>query len=176
MCDDEHRVEYEEVYRRTKSFKKTWQHAIRKYDCKLGYHVFRHHLRAHFDDVLQLSKEASNFRKEVLRDDIHEEIQMSKALKSNLQFLNDTLSKKKKQLQLLPIDAVDKEELKMVMDMVYKINQTIELMLKFSDKLEIETQNNPDVLLNKLMYCMEDFPLEYVEKFKERWDDYESGK
>lgn len=181
LCNDPHRVEYEQVYLKTRSYKKTWQYAVRRYNTDIGYHVFRNHLKNHFKDIVDIGKESSKLRREVIKDDIHDEIQMSKALKRNLNFLIEIIDKLKNKAQValdrneidMSQDEIDncKDIVKTSLDVIYKINQTIELMLRFSDKLEIEAENDPDTLFAKLMDCMDGVPIEYIEIFAKKWKE-----
>ena len=63
------------------------------------------------------------------------------------------------------------EEEKLLLSYLAETRLIIEELLRWSEKLELEEEKEP--LVEKIIHCMRDFPPELIEKFLERWEEYD---
>lgn len=167
VCSDPHRKEIEEYFLKTKNVKYTLEWAKNNFDTKITYYSLYKHIKNHFVSIIEASKKASKLRTEVIKRDIYQDLEISKTLTTNLKRLNEQLE------SLQPDSSKSRSEIR---NIITKINSTIELILKFKSDLDLETISSEEELENKILYCIEDFPVEYKEIFLKRWDMYESKK
>jgi hypothetical protein len=56
-------------------------------------------------------------------------------------------------------------------NLITSTNRSIELLLKFQEEIS-EMPLSEDEILDRLLYCIRDFPPDLVTKFRERWEEY----
>ena len=170
VCYSLHRKEYEELrFQKYLKLKEIQEYAWNKYREKLSIGTLSRHFRFHVEEILHAQIEASRLRADVLREEIHKDIRVARALRENLEILNEQLSK------VSELDSPDQRN--EARQIIAKINDTIELLLKFSDKIKLEEAGpSEDEIFDRVVYALEPLPNEYVIEFKKRWDEYPQVK
>ena len=169
VCYSLHRREYEELrLKKHLKLSEIQEYAWNKYREKLSIGTLSRHFRFHVEELLQAQLEASKLRTSVLREEIHKDIKVARALRENLEILNE---------QLMRVSEMDSpEQRNEARQIISKINDTIELLLKFSDKIKLEESVSEDEIYERVVYALEPLPNEYVMEFKKRWDEYPKVK
>jgi len=169
VCYSLHRKEYEELrLKKHLKLSEIQEYAWNKYREKLSIGTLSRHFRFHVEELLQAQLEASKLRTSVLREEIHKDIKVARALRENLEILNE---------QLMRVSEMDSpEQRNEARQIISKINDTIELLLKFSDKIKLEESVSEDEIYERVVYALEPLPNEYVMEFKKRWDEYPKVK
>ena len=163
VCRSPHVDEYNELYfKKLWDISKIWRYAARKYGETFSYETMRRHFareRMKRDYLIKADRE----RDEYIRREIEKDIETAKILRRNLELCSA-------QLEQLKSDMSDPEARKEIREIIGKINQTLELLLRFSDKIESKKEHfDLESFYRRIIKCMEDFPVELVVKFQERW-------
>jgi len=167
VCLSPYCKEYEDLrFNKRWSVRKIYEYARVKHGETFSYQSLRRHLKKQKHYINQM-KEVDAFREEIIKQEIDRELEASRILRNNLELLSE-------QVQAVLQDGTniqDPEARKEIREIVSKINQTSDLLLRFSDKINIKDDTlTEDELYRRVMLCMEDFPIEYIKKFKNRWD------
>jgi len=168
ICWSPHRPEYDKKLLEGWEIKEVWRYAITKYNERFSYESLRRHAKNHVEELVRTQVEASKLRQKRIDEEIQKSIEISEQLRRNLQLCND-------QIQELSKDVSDPNRRREIRDVIGKINQTVELLLRFSDKLtKSESRMDPEeVLIDRLRYALQDIPWEYASKILERFKQYE---
>jgi len=167
VCWSPHRAEYDEKILKGWEIKEVWRYAITKHQERFSYESMRRHARNDVKGLIRSQLEASKIRQQKIDEEIAKSIEVSEQLRRNLQLCND-------QIKELSTNVSDAEYRKEIRDVIGKINQTVELLLKFSDKLsQTEYSVDPEeVLVDRLRYALQDIPWEYASKILKRFKQY----
>jgi len=166
VCMSPHRTEYERL-----RLEKNWtypqlsKYAKEKYNEDILPASFSYHFRMHCQPYIERMKKASKYRREVVKAQIKKDIMIAKQLTKNLEICANKIQEKLKQENLSP------EEEKLLLSYLAETRLIIEELLRWSEKLELEEEKEP--IVEKIINCMRDFPPELIEKFLERWEEYD---
>ena len=122
------------------------------------------HARTHVKAVVQAAVERDAFRLKTIKEEIARDVSISRQLRQNLELCNDQISRIVKET-----DMANPEARGEVRDIISRLNQTIELLLRFSDKVEVKATQVD--LSDRVLYCLRDFPPDLVETFMQRWKE-----
>jgi len=128
------------------------------------YDSIKRHARLH---VKELMKRAIDYNKEkdaIIRKEIKDSILAAQILRGNLEKLSKMLADTWEKIE-------EPKARKEIGTLIWRANQTVEILLKFADKIEGVKMTQDDIL-ERLLYCIADFPPEYIEKLKDRWEKY----
>lgn len=164
VCDSLHVADYDQKILSGWVVKEVWKYAMREHQMIVSYEAFRNHANNCVRGMVQESRYASRLRQKKIDEEIQRDIQLVKQLTDNLSLCNEQVSKLK--------DVEDPEARGEVREIIGRINQTVDLLLKFSDKLNIKPAVSEDELYDRVVRCMEDFPPEWILKFREKWSLY----
>jgi hypothetical protein len=152
-----------------KSIKEIWEYANKVYNENISYSAFQRHFRYHVEEIIKASKRASRLRTRVLREELYKDIKIAQQLRRNLEICSEKIE------SLLKQERLSREDEKTLLDFLGETRQTINLLLQWSSKINIEPMSE-EKIFERIIACMSDFPIEYIQKFKERWNAYESSK
>ena len=163
VCLSPHVDEYNDLH-----FNKGWfitkirRYAATKYGEYFKYETMRRHF-ARERERREYSIKADKEREEYIKREIQKDIETARMLRQNLELCNSQLNSLKEEMD-------DPEARKEIREIIGKINETVALLLRFSDKMETkrETVDIEDIY-RRVIKCIEDFPVEYLLKFRERW-------
>jgi len=148
-----------------KTIQALYDFMCRKYGTKfdISYHTTRRHI-IHVRQELGWGVEASKLREKAIRDQIYKDIETVKVVRQGL----NTLAK---QLDEVERDLYDPSERKEVRDIVKTIISAVELLLKYSDKIQKEPTFSEEDFIQKMLACMKEFPMELQMKFITKWKE-----
>jgi len=148
-----------------KTIQALYDFMCRKYGPKfdISYHTMRRHVN-HTKKELQWGVEASRFREQAIKDQIYKDIETVKITRNNLGILNKQLSEAEVDLS----DPIDRKE---VRDIIRMINDTVGLLLKYSDKIQHKSEFSEEDLVQKMITCMKEFPMDLQMKFITKWKE-----
>jgi len=131
----------------------------------INYQCLRRHYRE-TQDIIGQSVKASRLREQAIQDQIYQDIETVRILKRSLNALKDQLT------TVQNSGLVSSKERKEIRDIIHTLNKTLELLLKYSDKIEKEPKEDEETLFRKMIECMKEFPSEYQMKFIEKWKSF----
>ena len=167
ICNSPFREEIDQYItdRKFKTIMDLYKFMIDKYGEKfnLNYQVMRRHYRD-FQNIVEQSVKASGLRERVIQDQIFKDIETVRIIRKNLGTLKNQLTTVGNK------NLANPKERKEVRDIVNTINKTLELLLRYSDKIEYQKPNlNDDELIRKILQCFEGIPSEYQMMFIKKW-------
>ena len=167
VCTSPHRKEIDELILKGWTLKEILRTLKAKYpDEKLpSYNSLKNHARYHVRDPIKEALEMNKEREKVIKRELKASMKAVELLRKNLERLSEILEKAWEE----GIESSKKR--KEIGTLIWRANQTIELLLKYAEKVE-GIQLSEDEILDRILYCIADFPPNLVEKFKERWDRY----
>jgi len=133
------------------------------YGEEYSYKQWTRHFNDHVYDIIDAKKKATRIRDQFIDDFIDEEVAVGKRLLRNLQRLDN-------QMELL-VDMEDPEVRKEMRDIIFLLNKTIEINLRFIDKLEVQPKHSEEEIYKKVMKIIKDFPREYLILFTQKWNE-----
>ena len=168
VCRSLHRTEYEHMrFVERKSIKEIQEYAKEKYGEDIGYYSFVRHFNNHVEVYLNELRKSSQLRQKVLRESIRKDIQIAQRLTRNLEICSNKIE------SLVQSASLSKDEEKVLLDYLAETRLIIEELLKWSSKIQLEPAKED--IFTRILYCMEDFPPELIEKFRERWENFGSS-
>jgi len=122
------------------------------------------HVQAVIDEGIKSSK----MRQDVIEDEVWKTIEISKNLRRNIERLQDLLDGKMKAL-----DIDNKDDRKIVMDLMKEARMLYELLLRYDEKIDIKEDINVDSIYDRVIECMIEagIPDEYLYKFNLAWKE-----
>ena len=166
VCLSSNRAIYDKLRMEGREVKLIWRLSKTDYKDNINLHSFYYHFQNHLENIIEEGVKASKFREKQIEKEIYQSIEAAMALRQNLVLSN-------KQLEMLKDKMDDPEVRKEIRDIMFKSNQTIELILRFIDKLQSRPKDSTENVFEKIIFCMKDFPPELILKFTERWKDYD---
>lgn len=133
-----------------------------------SYDSLRNHARLHVEDVIDRGVESNTALKRQIRNEVKASILAATQLRKNLSIASEGLD----QLWSEFIHTRDTRQLKQIGTLIGQVNKSIELLLKFQKEIS-QSQLTEDEVFERIMYCISEFPTEYVIKFKEKWEEFE---
>jgi len=117
--------------------------------------------------VIEATKEASKLREKEVEKEIYKTIDAAKILRRNLDRCNEQFE----QLR----DVRDKTIRAEIRKIINLSNDTLSLILRFLDKIQIKPKITEEDIFEKIVHCMKDFPPDLIIKFTQAWNEkYES--
>jgi len=129
------------------------------------YKSILNHARKCMQIYMDQSLKSDRLRKEKIREEIKRDLNTAKGLRQNLELLNRMIDR-----VIAESDVDDKATREELSRLIHRVNETIELILRFSDKVGIIEE--PESLEDKIIYCLRDFPSDLIVKFKQRWESH----
>ena len=131
----------------------------------INYQCLRRHYRD-TQDIIGQSVKASRFREQAIQDQIFKDVETVRIIKRSLDSL-------KKQLEVVEnSNLVNSKERKEIRDIINMLNKTLELLLRYSDKIEGQKPTfDEDELFGQIQQCFEGIPSEYQMMFIEKWKE-----
>lgn len=166
VASSPHRAEYEKMrFEDRKSIKEIWIYAKEKYGEDVGYYSFQRFFKSH-DRLMSEMKKASKLRARVLEEEIRKDIKIAQELTKNLDICREKIEDYSQR------EHLDQVETRALLGFLGETRLIIEELLKWSSKIKIQPKTED--IFNRILYCMSDFSKEDIEKFQERWIEYES--
>jgi len=132
-----------------------------------SYDSLCNHAKEHVrhDNVRQQQIEVR--KKKAIEKEIKASIQAVEQLSKNLTMVSKMLRLAWEAEGALSNQAARKE----LSDLIWRTNQTVELLLKYSEKVDKKELSEDDIF-NRLLYCMSGLPSDTVNLIMSRWDTY----
>ena len=165
VCISPNRTKIDDLRTKGLEVKKIWRIIQIEYKEDIPIHSLHYHFRNHLENIIQEGIKASRFREEQINKHISQGIEAARVLMTNLE-------KCAEQYKLLGERIDDPEVRREIRDIMSRSNQTIELILRFLEKVESKPVDKGEDVLQKIIHCMQDFPRDLIVKFSERWDNY----
>lgn len=134
----------------------------------LSYHSIQRHL-LHARNQMEHLRNTSELRNRIVEDSIKKDIEIAKRIERNLIICDQLLNTYIENGQLRELTTEELRELFLTMA---EARRVIDQMLKWRKDINIESSNTD--MYEKILYCMKDFPLDLIKKFRDRWDTYDS--
>ena len=134
-----------------------------------SYDSILRHKNLHVQEYINRGVKGSKARQSKIDDEIKSSILAAQQLRKNLQMTSEGL----KQLWEQWLATQDYSKLKEVANLITAANKSIELLLRFSAEIA-ESKMTQTEVFNRLMWCIDDLPIDMIQKVKERWEKYES--
>ena len=165
ICWSDHRDEYEDLRLNKKlTYKEIIEYAKNKYGETLSYASLSRHFNRHVEAVMKRLVQSERLRNKILHEQLRKDVQIAVKLTDNLEILSQEFEKVK--------SLETPEERKEAREIIGKINETISLLLRFSDKIPFEKEIKEEEIYERLLYAIQPLPPEYVVTVKERWEEY----
>ena len=165
VCLSPYRVRYDELRLKGFDIKEIWRISRAEYKEDIPLYSFYYHFENHLENIIKEGEKAYLQREKQIEKTVTESIEAAQMLKRNLELCNQ-------QLALLSDKVIEPEARREIRDIIFKSNQTAEILLRFIDKIQIKPKETEGGTLEKVLYCMQDFPPELMIKFTERWKNY----
>jgi ribosomal protein L11 methylase PrmA len=150
------------------TYKEIREYALNKYGESFSYAALSRHFNRHVESVMKRFLESERLRNKILHEQLRKDVKIAVKLTDNLEILSQEFEKVK--------NLETPEERKEAREIIGKINETISLLLKFSDKIPFEKEVDEEEIYERLLYAIEPLPPEYVVAVKERWEEYPKVK
>lgn len=165
VCYSKHRDEYEDMFLRGIPIIKIQQYALEKYNEKYSYTSMHRHLTKHVKAVVEARVKSEVAQDEYIKAQLEKGGEVAKRLINNLKICDERIR------ELLQSE-LSQEDKKILLQYLGEVRQTIELLLRYMDRIQLKREDE-NAIFNKILYCMQDFPVEFLEKFKKKWIEYE---
>ena len=135
--------------------------------CNFSYVTLTKHANNH---VLKIAKldEAREYRtSERLKKEIDLDVKILRSLRETLELLS-------KQLDQLKNHQDDPDYRKEIREVIGKLLGVLELFMRFKDRFSLIDKDKEIDLQKRIMYALQEFPIEYVRRFWYRWNEYGS--
>lgn len=131
-----------------------------------SYDSLTNHANKHVNEMIERGIESNLERKRIIREEVSKSVNVARQLHDNLIMLSDGLTALWQEWSV----SRNWNRLKEIGTVINSINRTIELLLRFQGELN-EDQLTEDQVFSRIMYCIRDFPTEYIMKFRDRWEE-----
>lgn len=169
VCMSLHRKEYEDLrLRKHLTLKEIQQYALNKYGEYISIASLSRHFRRDVEPLLKAMIEADKQRHEIVREEISKDIKIAAALRENLEILKSQMEE--------VIQVGTPEARREARDIISRINDTVALLLKFSDKIKIEEAMTEEEMFKRLLYAIEPLPADLIVEIRRRWEEYPNVK
>ena len=164
ICNSPHRAEYDQMKLDGKPIKEIHAYSHNQYqENHLEYYHFQKHFANHVEVLVREQEKAGKLRDQYVKEVIKKSIDIGRRLQRNLELVTDKIEEKAQHM-----DNPIAEE--MFLKFVGESRLIIEQFLKWTSKLDLE-ESSEDTM-KKIMYCLQDFSPDLIEKFIERWKSY----
>jgi hypothetical protein len=167
VCASSHREEYDKLrFVDNMQMKDIWRTADDTYHEGLSYDSFKHHFR-HTKSYIQEIRNSSSMRNKIIEESIQKDIEIVKRITRNLDICDQLISRF---LENGKIRDLTPEDLKQLFSTMNEARMVVDQMLKWRKDVNVESDTGD--IYEKILFCMKDFPLEYIQKFKVNWESY----
>jgi len=150
-----------------KNVKEIWIYARSKYNEPFSYHSMQRHL-LHAKQYVQASIEVNKLRKKVIEESMKKDIEIATRIERNLGICDRVINERAASLK--ENDMLTEEDLKVLFQGLTETRHIIELLLKWQKQLNLQPKESQ--IEDRVMYSIQDFPLELKKKFLDRWEAY----
>ena len=117
------------------------------------------------------TKSVSRLRQKTIEGQTIRDLETLKLIEGNLKSLQNQLA------SIETTNLINPRERKETRDIIKTINSTLELLLRYSDKIkEQEPIVDEEEIFHKIVKCLEEFPRDYQTKFVHTWRELEAIK
>ena len=169
VCSSLHREEYEKMKLVENRTAKDIHEYSMKYNEEIGYYSFVRHFR-HTKVQLDELKKSSKLRNKIVEESIQKDIAIVQRIQQNLDICDQLIGGFVDEGKLRELDP---DDFKLLFTAMSQCRLVIDQMLKW--RKDVNVQTNTTDLFEKILFCMNDFPLEQIVKFKERWEAYDTA-
>jgi len=144
ICYSPYRDLYEKLRLRDKwTVKDIYRAALDKGE-RFSYDALCRHFRNHVDAIVKARTRADKLRRDIIKEEVKKDIKIATTLRQNL----ETLAK---QLDMTSKNMNDEKARKETRAIIYNINSTIELLLRFSDKIRPELKETEEDIYDRVL-------------------------
>jgi len=161
VCKSPNVAEYDKLLLEGWEIKEVWRKAVTEYNESFSYESMRGHYHRDVIGIIEAKKKRDRIRENILEEEIQKDIVVAQQIRNDLELLNNMLNTIKENIE-------DKESRREILSIVSKIHDTLELLLRFADQLQLKPRITEEELYEKFIKAMSDFPSEYIMKFMER--------
>jgi len=159
-------LEYEKMYLQGTPMLQIQKYAEAQYGEKYSYSTLQRHFSKHVKPVVEAKLKTARAHEEYIKAQIRKDIEIAKRLTRNLQILDDKIKE-----FLDAGESLDPKEKQVLLQYLAEIRQTIELLLKWSDRIQTEPLDEEEIF-ERILYCLQDLGPEQLKQFKKRWVEY----
>ena len=165
VCFSPHRQEYEEMkLQQKRTLKEIANYARSQYGEEFSTAALSRHLTEHCEKYIQVAVESNRNREKVIKSEITKDMEAAQLLTKNLRLCADMIGSLS--LKFQETGEYDPETEKSLRYWLAETRQTIELALKFYDRVQ-ETKREPEDIMPKIEKALVILPEEWQSKFLE---------
>jgi len=116
------------------------------------------------------TKNVGRLRQKTIEGQTIRDVETLRLVEGNLKSLQNQLT------SIENVDLLNSKERKEVRDIIRSINSTLELILRYSDRIKQDPTVDEEEIFHKIVKCIEDFPREYQTQFARKWRSFEGIK
>lgn len=161
-------AEYEKMRSEGKTIKEIFEYSKNTRHETMGYWNFQRHFTNHYDSFTEKMTAVDHHRNKIIEETIKKDITLAKRLDSNLQYVTNKIEELVSQEN--QDGTFDPEKEHILLEYINQSTKILEQFLKWGSK--VVPEHPPEDFKKRIMKCMEDFPLEYITKFEQRWEEY----
>lgn len=159
-----YRDEYERMrFEQNRPIKEIWA-LSRSRGENIGYYAFQRYFRK-VQRELDTVRESSKLRKKVIEEQLKKDIEVSQRITRNLEICDRLIQ------PLIEKKELSKEDARILFEAMTETRLIIDQLLRWHKELNISPGESD--LEKRIMYCIQDFPLDLKKKFLERWSTYD---
>lgn len=136
----------------------------------LKYHHFQRHFQEHMSYVVTEGIKVSKLRDEAIKESIKKTIEVAKRIQRSMDIVADNVDTWATKVSDNPDNEVANE---MLLNYLNESRLIFEQALKWESKLDVA--DTGEETFSKIMKCLEDFPPDLINKFIDRWENYNKG-
>lgn len=168
VCNSIHKAEYERMrFEEGKNIKEIWIYARSKYNEQFSYHSMQRHL-LHAKQYVQASIEVNKLRKKVIEESMKKDIEIVTRIERNLGICDRVINESTTSIK--ENEVLTEEIIKVLFQGLTETRHIIELLLKWQKQINLQPKESD--IEDRIMYSIQDFPLELKKKFLDRWESY----
>ena len=170
LCYSPHRLEYEAMFMKGSTLVDIQKYAKEKYGEEYSYSTVQRHFQKHVKEIVEKRLKSELAHSEYLKTKLKENLQVAERLVRNLRICDEQLQAA---IQV-GVSNLTPDEKKILLQYIAEIRQTVELLLRWSEKIQTEPLKEEDIF-ERILFCLQDFPPELIQKFKARWVEFNLG-
>jgi len=158
------RAYYDELRLKGYKIKEIWRIAKTEFKEDIPIHSFYYHFRHHLERIIKEGEKASKLRQDAIEEEIYKSMDAARMLRTNLERCAEQSG--------VLTDISNPKERKEMRSIISISNETIGLILRFLDKLEVKSKLTEEDIFKKVIQCIKDFPPELILEFTKKWKEY----
>jgi len=159
-----YRDEYERMrFKENRTIKEIWLLSQSRGE-NIGYYAFQRYFKK-LQNELDTVKKSSKLRQKIIEEQLKKDIEISQRITRNLQICDRLIT------PLIEKETLTKEDAKILFEAMTETRLIIDQLLKWHKELNISPKESD--IEKRIMYCLQDFPLDLKKKFLERWNMYD---